>query len=227
MRPRVEGRLRARDHRTVAPSQGSLPGRTAAVIADHADCDALAISEPRCVAASPLLLSTTDARPRFARPALPQTWPISGQWKYHLEKRGEEGETLLVEAIFSIPTRRRPIPNATASANFRVTKVRAGPAAHPSLVLAGSGSCRSRPHSCRKMRWTSNIHSRASAFHTGAPLSGRGPRALRRDKARSGVLIPTSPRFLSFPAHPTPCPAPAEETCAGTSGCETSWPTSG
>jgi hypothetical protein len=54
-----------------------------------------------------------------------QTWPISDQWKYHLEKRGEEGETLLVEAMFSIPTRRRPIPNATASANFRLTKVRA------------------------------------------------------------------------------------------------------
>ncbi len=53
-----------------------------------------------------------------------QTWPISEQWKFHLQQQQTDAEgALLIEAMFSIPTRRRPVPSATASVHFRVIKV--------------------------------------------------------------------------------------------------------
>jgi len=46
------------------------------------------------------------------------TWKMSNQWKYCLKRRQVNGTAYAIEALFSIPTRRRPIPNATASVFF-------------------------------------------------------------------------------------------------------------
>jgi len=46
------------------------------------------------------------------------TWKLSNQWKYCLKRREVNGTAYTIEALFSIPTRRRPIPNATASVHF-------------------------------------------------------------------------------------------------------------
>lgn len=48
------------------------------------------------------------------------TWTLSDRWKHCIKKIGKVEKKLLFEAIFSAPTRRRPIPNATASILFAV-----------------------------------------------------------------------------------------------------------
>lgn len=47
-------------------------------------------------------------------------WTLSPNWKYCLKLRTQNGQTFHVTAIFSAPTRRRPIPIATASVEFKV-----------------------------------------------------------------------------------------------------------
>ncbi|EDQ91229.1 uncharacterized protein MONBRDRAFT_31468 [Monosiga brevicollis MX1] len=51
--------------------------------------------------------------------AIVQTWDISEQWRYHIDKAVGDQCTVL----FSIPTRRRPVPNATVEIVFNVTSV--------------------------------------------------------------------------------------------------------
>eukprot|EP00039_Didymoeca_costata_P029160 m.23486 g.23486 ORF g.23486 m.23486 type:complete len:198 (+) comp7505_c0_seq2:215-808(+) len=47
-------------------------------------------------------------------------WKIEPQWKYCLKRKEQSGPFYFVEAIYSIPTRRNPIPNATASVLFKI-----------------------------------------------------------------------------------------------------------
>jgi hypothetical protein len=48
------------------------------------------------------------------------TWKVGPSWKHCLKRVYKEKTTFVVEALFSVPTRRRPIPNATASVFFCV-----------------------------------------------------------------------------------------------------------
>ena len=48
------------------------------------------------------------------------TWTVSDRWKHCTNRIGRIEVKYLFELIFSIPTRRRPIPNATASVLFAV-----------------------------------------------------------------------------------------------------------
>eukprot|EP00040_Diaphanoeca_grandis_P011560 m.59321 g.59321 ORF g.59321 m.59321 type:complete len:264 (+) comp22689_c0_seq2:259-1050(+) len=48
------------------------------------------------------------------------SWEIDTQWKYCMNRLGKLETRYLYEIIFSKPTRRRPIPNATASVLFSV-----------------------------------------------------------------------------------------------------------
>lgn len=48
------------------------------------------------------------------------TWKLSPVWKHCLKRVRIEGSAFVLEALYSIPTRRRPIPNATASVFFTV-----------------------------------------------------------------------------------------------------------
>mmetsp|Transcript_27530 Transcript_27530/g.72387 ORF Transcript_27530/g.72387 Transcript_27530/m.72387 type:complete len:193 (+) Transcript_27530:67-645(+) len=47
-------------------------------------------------------------------------WPLSDGWKFCVKRVGQLETKFLLEAVFSIPTRRRPVPNATASVLFAV-----------------------------------------------------------------------------------------------------------
>lgn len=48
------------------------------------------------------------------------SWKLSEGWKFCIKQLGNLDTKYLVEAIFSIPTRRRPVPTATASVLFAV-----------------------------------------------------------------------------------------------------------
>jgi hypothetical protein len=54
------------------------------------------------------------------------TWTVSDRWKHCTNRIGRIEVKYLFEVIFSIPTRRRPIPNATASVLFAVDPGSAG-----------------------------------------------------------------------------------------------------
>lgn len=49
-----------------------------------------------------------------------QGWKLNNTWKYHLKEGNLGGDTIEIEALFSIPTRRRPVPNAYAGVTFLV-----------------------------------------------------------------------------------------------------------
>eukprot|EP00041_Stephanoeca_diplocostata_P010267 m.162976 g.162976 ORF g.162976 m.162976 type:complete len:257 (-) comp18091_c0_seq4:179-949(-) len=49
-----------------------------------------------------------------------KSWDLSDRWKFTIRRFGVLETKYLFEALFSIPTRRRPIPNATASVLFSV-----------------------------------------------------------------------------------------------------------
>eukprot|EP00037_Helgoeca_nana_P010639 m.93883 g.93883 ORF g.93883 m.93883 type:complete len:276 (-) comp20329_c0_seq3:240-1067(-) len=48
------------------------------------------------------------------------SWQLSEGWKFCVKQVGQLESKYLIEAIFSIPTRRRPVPTATASVLFAV-----------------------------------------------------------------------------------------------------------
>jgi len=47
-------------------------------------------------------------------------WRLGPTWKHCLKAVGVDGTGYVIEALYSVPTRRRPIPNATASVFFTV-----------------------------------------------------------------------------------------------------------
>lgn len=47
-------------------------------------------------------------------------WKLSEGWKFTIKRLGKLETQYLLEAIFSIPTRRRPVPTATASVLFSI-----------------------------------------------------------------------------------------------------------
>lgn len=49
-----------------------------------------------------------------------RTWSLSEGWKFCVKRVGRHETKRIVEAVFSIPTRRRPVPTATASVLFAV-----------------------------------------------------------------------------------------------------------
>lgn len=45
-------------------------------------------------------------------------WPLHDSWKYCINYLGVDGERYQYQVLWSIPTRRKPVPRATASVYF-------------------------------------------------------------------------------------------------------------
>eukprot|EP00043_Microstomoeca_roanoka_P009326 m.88833 g.88833 ORF g.88833 m.88833 type:complete len:191 (-) comp14552_c0_seq3:121-693(-) len=52
-----------------------------------------------------------------------ESWNLSDKWKYHIEKEAEGDGYIQAKLTWSIPMRRRPVPNATAYTRFNLTKL--------------------------------------------------------------------------------------------------------
>ena len=89
-----------------------------------------------------------------------QSWNFDSTWKYHLTRVSNTDTTFIYDVMWSIPTRRRPIPTATASVRFTVT---ADDVSCCPFVHAESNRCLSKARS--KLHTSSRQHGTHSCMY--------------------------------------------------------------